>query len=84
MQPKGYGTFYTTQLTLISVYFNGVGIPLYWELLDNVSCVMPHPQPLPAGRGVDNQIVTSSPPCGEQLSWKGRVGQKQYYATYVR
>jgi hypothetical protein len=29
--------------------------------------------------GVDNQIVTNSPPCGEGVG----VGQKQYYATYV-
>jgi hypothetical protein len=44
---------------------------------------MPHPalptQLLPTGRGVDNQLVTNSPPCGEGLG----VGQKQYYATYV-
>jgi hypothetical protein len=41
---------------------------------------MPHPKPLPTGRGVDNQIVTNYPPRGEGLG----VGQKQYYATYVK
>jgi hypothetical protein len=35
---------------------------------------MPHPSP-PHREGVDNQGVKNSPPCGEQLSWKGRVGQ---------
>jgi hypothetical protein len=46
----------------------------YVKLLSNVSCVMPHPQPLPTGRGVDNQIVTNSPSLWGATELEGQGG----------